>query len=46
MLFFIFSPVPIGPDQVLLRGTQLKNTQWVLGIVVYTGFETKFMQIK
>uniref|UniRef100_A0A8C0RNE6 Phospholipid-transporting ATPase n=1 Tax=Canis lupus familiaris TaxID=9615 RepID=A0A8C0RNE6_CANLF len=38
------SPVPIGPDQVLLRGTQLKNTQWVLGIVVYTGFETKFMQ--
>nr|XP_055173191.1 phospholipid-transporting ATPase IB-like [Nyctereutes procyonoides] len=38
------SPVPIGPDQVLLRGTQLKDTQWVLGIVVYTGFETKFMQ--
>ncbi|XP_044925572.1 phospholipid-transporting ATPase IB-like isoform X5 [Mustela putorius furo] len=38
------SPVPIGPDQVLLRGTQLKNTQWILGIVVYTGFETKFMQ--
>ncbi|XP_073750859.1 phospholipid-transporting ATPase IB-like isoform X2 [Callorhinus ursinus] len=38
------SPVPIGPDQILLRGTQLKNTQWILGIVVYTGFETKFMQ--
>ncbi|XP_023570818.1 phospholipid-transporting ATPase IB [Octodon degus] len=38
------SPVPIGPDQVLLRGTQLRNTQWIIGIVIYTGFETKFMQ--
>uniref|UniRef100_A0A8C8YY44 Phospholipid-transporting ATPase n=1 Tax=Prolemur simus TaxID=1328070 RepID=A0A8C8YY44_PROSS len=37
-------PFPIGPDQVLLRGTQLINTQWIIGIVVYTGFETKFMQ--
>uniref|UniRef100_A0A8D1RFM0 Phospholipid-transporting ATPase n=1 Tax=Sus scrofa TaxID=9823 RepID=A0A8D1RFM0_PIG len=39
------SPVSIGPDQVLLRGTQLKNTDWIFGIVVYTGFETKFMQV-
>ncbi|XP_078301845.1 phospholipid-transporting ATPase IB-like isoform X3 [Panthera onca] len=38
------SPVAVGPDQVLLRGTQLKNTQWILGVVVYTGSETKFMQ--
>uniref|UniRef100_A0A667GMV7 Phospholipid-transporting ATPase n=1 Tax=Lynx canadensis TaxID=61383 RepID=A0A667GMV7_LYNCA len=38
------SPVAVGPDQVLLRGTQLKNTRWILGIVVYTGSETKFMQ--
>ncbi|XP_065757867.1 phospholipid-transporting ATPase IB-like [Muntiacus reevesi] len=38
------SPISIGPDQILLRGTQLKNTEWILGIVVYTGFETKFMQ--
>ncbi|XP_039110549.1 phospholipid-transporting ATPase IB-like isoform X1 [Hyaena hyaena] len=38
------SPVAVGPGQVLLRGTQLKNTQWVLGIVIYTGSETKFMQ--
>ncbi|XP_005406394.1 PREDICTED: phospholipid-transporting ATPase IB-like [Chinchilla lanigera] len=38
------SPVPIGPDQVLLRGTQLRNTQWIIGIVVYTGFESKLMQ--
>ncbi|TRY65331.1 hypothetical protein DNTS_002215, partial [Danionella cerebrum] len=27
------NPVPLGPDQVLLRGAQLRNTQWVVGIV-------------
>ncbi|XP_063507059.1 phospholipid-transporting ATPase IB-like [Pongo pygmaeus] len=34
----------LGPDQILLRGTQLRNTQWVFGIVVYTGHDTKLMQ--
>nr|KAF6451701.1 ATPase phospholipid transporting 8A2 [Molossus molossus] len=38
------SPVSLGPDQILLRGTQLRNTQWVFGIVVYTGHDTKLMQ--
>ncbi|XP_060047702.1 phospholipid-transporting ATPase IB-like isoform X2 [Erinaceus europaeus] len=38
------SMIPIGPDQILLRGTQLKNTQWIIGIVIYTGSETKIMQ--
>ncbi|XP_075055021.1 phospholipid-transporting ATPase IB isoform X2 [Mixophyes fleayi] len=38
------SPVAIGPDQILLRGAQIRNTQWVLGIVVYTGHDTKLMQ--
>ncbi|KPP63879.1 putative phospholipid-transporting ATPase IA [Scleropages formosus] len=39
------STVPLGPDQILLRGAQLRNTQWVHGIVVYTGHDTKLMQI-
>ncbi|KAG8452878.1 hypothetical protein GDO86_004610 [Hymenochirus boettgeri] len=38
------SPVAVGPDQILLRGAQIRNTQWVLGIVVYTGHDTKLMQ--
>uniref|UniRef100_A0A8C9VXV1 Phospholipid-transporting ATPase n=1 Tax=Scleropages formosus TaxID=113540 RepID=A0A8C9VXV1_SCLFO len=34
-----------GPNhQVLLRGAQLRNTQWVVGIVVYTGHDSKLMQ--
>lgn len=35
--------LPLGPDQLLLRGAILKNTRWIFGIVVYTGHETKLM---
>ncbi|KAG7273934.1 hypothetical protein CRUP_011070, partial [Coryphaenoides rupestris] len=35
----------LGPDQVLLRGAQLRNTQWVVGIIVYTGHDSKLMQV-
>ncbi|XP_038554851.1 phospholipid-transporting ATPase IA isoform X3 [Micropterus salmoides] len=38
------STVPLSPDQILLRGAQLRNTQWVHGVVVYTGHDTKLMQ--
>uniref|UniRef100_A0A4W5JWT6 Phospholipid-transporting ATPase n=1 Tax=Hucho hucho TaxID=62062 RepID=A0A4W5JWT6_9TELE len=38
------STVSLGPDQILLRGAQLRNTQWVHGVVVYTGHDTKLMQ--
>ncbi|CAH1972047.1 unnamed protein product [Acanthoscelides obtectus] len=32
---------PLGPYQLLLRGTKLRNTAWIFGVVVYTGHETK-----
>lgn len=35
--------LPIGPEQVLLRGAILKNTRWIFGVVVYTGHESKLM---
>ncbi|KAH9875028.1 hypothetical protein J1614_004516 [Plenodomus biglobosus] len=34
---------PISINNLLLRGCQLRNTEWVLGIVVFTGEETKIM---
>ena len=34
----------IDYDQLMLRGSSLKITQWVYGIVVYTGQETKIKQ--
>jgi phospholipid-translocating ATPase len=34
---------PININNLLLRGCSLKNTEWVLGIVVFTGQETKIM---
>lgn len=36
--------IPLGPDQVLLRGAQLRNTTWMYGLVVFTGHETKLMR--
>mmetsp|Transcript_43447 Transcript_43447/g.51124 ORF Transcript_43447/g.51124 Transcript_43447/m.51124 type:complete len:346 (+) Transcript_43447:168-1205(+) len=29
--------------QLLLKGSALKNTEWVLGVVIYTGKDTKLM---
>lgn len=36
--------LPLGPDQLLLRGATLRNTPWIHGIVVFTGHETKLMR--
>ncbi|KAK6459288.1 aminophospholipid translocase and ATPase [Scheffersomyces xylosifermentans] len=33
----------INNDNVLLRGSTLRNTKWVLGLVIYTGSESKIM---
>lgn len=34
---------PISIDNILLRGCNLRNTEWVLGVVVFTGHDTKIM---
>ena len=34
---------PISINNLLLRGCSLRNTEWVLGVVVFTGAETKIM---
>ncbi|EXJ62426.1 phospholipid-translocating ATPase [Cladophialophora yegresii CBS 114405] len=34
---------PVTINNMLLRGCSLKNTEWILGIVVFTGGETKIM---
>ncbi|EJT96701.1 calcium transporting ATPase [Dacryopinax primogenitus] len=36
--------VPLSPDQLLLRGAQMRNTPWVYGLVVFAGHETKLMR--
>jgi phospholipid-translocating ATPase len=34
---------PIGINNMLLRGCSIKNTEWALGIVIFTGQESKIM---
>ncbi|KAK2634484.1 hypothetical protein Ddye_029276 [Dipteronia dyeriana] len=33
----------LGPSNIILRGCELKNTTWAIGVAVYTGRETKAM---
>ncbi|KAK1596834.1 phospholipid-translocating P-type ATPase [Colletotrichum navitas] len=34
---------PISIDNMLLRGCNLRNTEWALGVVAFTGHDTKIM---
>lgn len=36
--------VPLTVDQMLLRGSSLRNTEYIYGLVVFTGHETKIMK--
>jgi len=35
--------VGVNQANLLLRGSRLRNTKWVLGFVVYTGYDTKIV---
>ena len=36
--------IPLDAKQLLLKGAKLKNTSWIIGIVVYTGHNCKIMK--
>ena len=36
--------VPLSVDNVLLRGSSLKNTEFIYGISIFTGHDTKIMK--
>lgn len=40
---FVPRSEPISINNLLLRGSSLRNTKWVIGVVVYTGAESKIM---
>ena len=35
--------IPLDESQMLLRGSSLRNTEWVYGIAIYTGHDSKVM---
>lgn len=36
--------IPINPENVLLRGSSVRNTEYVYGIAVFTGHDSKVMK--
>lgn len=36
-----FVSIPVSMDNMVLRGTRLKNTDYIYGIIVYTGPDTR-----
>ncbi|KAL5793184.1 hypothetical protein ACOSP7_001778 [Xanthoceras sorbifolium] len=43
-LYYDGKQYPLSPQQVLLRDSKLKNTDYIYGVVVFTGHDTKVMQ--
>jgi magnesium-transporting ATPase (P-type) len=38
-----YEEIFLSTEQFLFRGASLRNTDWIIGCVVYTGHETKIM---
>jgi magnesium-transporting ATPase (P-type) len=36
--------IPLNAENLLLRGCMLRNTEFVYGVVIFTGHNTKIMQ--
>lgn len=36
--------ISLGADNMILRGCKLRNTEFVIGVTVFTGHDTKIMQ--
>jgi phospholipid-translocating ATPase len=37
------SNIALTANQLLLKGSKLKNTEWAVGFVIFTGDDTKLM---
>ena len=35
--------IPLEADNLCLRGSSLRNTEWIVGISIFTGHDTKVM---
>lgn len=43
-LFYNEQQYPLSPQQILLRDSKLRNTNFIYGVVIFTGHDTKVMQ--
>ncbi|XP_039016955.1 probable phospholipid-transporting ATPase 8 isoform X1 [Hibiscus syriacus] len=43
-LYYECQQYSLSPQQILLRGSKLKNTDYIYGVVIFTGHDTKVMQ--
>lgn len=43
-LFYDGSQYPLSPQHILLRDSKLRNTEYVYGVVIFTGPDTKVMK--
>ena len=39
-----FVEIPLDPENILLRGAVLRNTEWVIGLACFTGKDTKLVR--